>query len=127
MKTTRSPHGKISEHFQGLGAASLDSVIQRAREIAMINGRPPNHYLDDDFLQAKRELIGASDGAAAPETENPALANLTHWDENPEAAGHSAPKAEPADEQEASVELVEEGLDEAEHDQMVEGAKKNTR
>src|SRR5581483_53393 len=98
MKTTRAPHGKISEHFQGLGAASLEMVIQRAREIAITNGRPPNHYSDDDFLQAKRELTGAAGETEAPETDNPNVANLTRWDENPEQAGHPAHKSALADE-----------------------------
>lgn len=118
MKSSRSPHGKISDHFEGLGAASLDQVIQRAREIAIINSRPPNHYTDDDFLQAKRELMGAPE-----ESEDPTVSHLTKWDENPEASGHPAPKTELPDEQMSSVELVEDGVNEAEHEQMVEGAK----
>jgi len=119
MKTTRVPHGKISDHFQGLGAASRDTVLRRAREIALTNGHPPNHFTEDDFLQAKRELMGATgDG----ESDGP-LTNLTRWDEAPGSHGHPVEKTEPADEQTCEAELVEEGLNEAEHEQMVEGAK----
>jgi hypothetical protein len=119
MKATHAPHGKICCHFEGLGAASRDTVRQRAREIALINGRPPNHFTEDDFLEAKRELMGAT-GDGEP---GDALERLTRWDEAPETHGHPVEKSEPADEQAFDAELVEEGLNEAEHDQMVEGAK----
>jgi len=119
MKTTRPPHGRISDHFQGLGAANDESVVQRAREIAITNGRLPNQFTRDDYVQAKRELIGASPQEQGElDTEE-----LTRWDEAPGSSGHSVTKTEPVDEQEIEEELVEEGLNEAEHEQMVEGAK----
>jgi hypothetical protein len=122
MKMSRQTHGKISDHFKGMGTVTSATVEQRAREIALINGRPPNHYNQDDFMEAKRELTGAtadSDG----EAEGHMVAGLVTWDEAPDATGHSVEKELPEDEQSWAAQLVEEGIEEAEHEQMVEGAR----
>jgi hypothetical protein len=122
MKMIRQSHGKISDHFEGLGTVTRDSVVERAREIALINGRGPNHYTQEDFSEAKRELTGAilpSDN----EDEEDTIAGLVTWDEAPDAAGHPVKKEEPEDEQSCAAQFAEEGMEEAEHEQMVEGAK----
>ena len=36
-------------------------VLARARELAIINGHSPDHVLESEFEQAKRELTGGSD------------------------------------------------------------------
>ena len=122
MKKSRPGHGKISDHFKGMGTVTSDMVTERAREIALINGRPPNHYNQDDFMEAKRELTGATPEADG-EGEEDALAGLVTWDEAPGAAGQPVEKEKPEDEQTCAAQLAEEGLDEAEHEQMVEGAR----
>ncbi len=122
MKKSHPGHGKISDHFKGMGTVTRDMVAERAREIALINGRPPNHYNQDDFMEAKRELTGATpeaDGEAGEDT----VAGLVTWDEAPDATGHAVKKAEPEDERSSAEQLIEEGLEEAEHEQMVEGAR----
>ncbi len=120
MKQTTREQGIIAEHFFGVGTVTRDMVVQRAREIALINGHPPQHYTRDDFVEARRELTG-SGGSESEEEEF--LSALTLWDEEPGSSGHPAEKIEAADEQTMSELLVEEGISEAEHDQMVEGAK----
>jgi hypothetical protein len=121
MKMTRQNHGKISDHFKGLGTVTRDTVVERAREIALINGRRPNHYNQEDFMEAKRELTGAIPDASEAEEET--VAGLVTWDEPPDATGHPVEKEKPEDEQSWVEQLVEEGLEEAEHEQMVEGAR----
>ena len=121
MKRTHQSHGKISDHFKGIGTVTRDSVVERAREIALINGRGPNHYNQDDFAEAKRGLTG--DTADANEPEEETVAGLVTWDEPPGATGHPVKKEEPQDEQTCDAELAEEGMGEAEHEQMVEGAR----
>jgi hypothetical protein len=49
---------------------------------------------------------------------------MTRWDEEPGTSGHQVPNVEPVDEQTLSEHLVEEGLNEAEHDQMLQGTRK---
>ena len=122
MKKIFQPHGRISGHFKGMGAATTDMVIERAREIAIINGRPPNHYSQDDLQQAKRELTGAGNGAEEQAEEEP-IFGLTQWDEEPGTSGHAVGATASIDEQTVAEMLVEEGINEAEHEQMVQGAR----
>jgi hypothetical protein len=122
MKMMRRKHGKISDHFKGMGTVTSDTVVERAREIALINGRGPNHYSQDDFSEAKRELTGATPDVNSDGDED-TVAGLVTWDEAPDAAGHPVEKEEPEDEQTCAAQLAEEGTEEAGHEQMVEGAK----
>jgi hypothetical protein len=112
-------HGIISEHFCGVGTVTSERVTQRAREIALINGRPPNHFTQEDFNEAKRELTGEPVDAS----DEGAVANVTAWDESPSDSGHTVEKEIADDEQSVAEQLVEQGVNEAEHDQMVEGAR----
>ena len=86
MKNGNQPIGKISEHFEGMGTFTRDMVSQRARELAIINGRPPNRYSTEAFLQAKRELTG-EDGNDYELSEEEPIAGLTTWDEEPGTSG----------------------------------------
>ncbi len=97
-------------------------VVQRARENAIINGRLPNRYTQDDFLEAKRELLGVN-GLGQDQAEEEPIAGLTSWDEEPGTSGHAMERMIASDEQTLAQQLVEEGVSEAEHEQMVEGAR----
>jgi hypothetical protein len=122
MKTTDHAYGKISDHFRGVGTVTRKMVIERAKELAIINGHESGHYTKEDFLEAKRELTGAVP-SLTEEGEDEPLASLTTWDEDPGTSGHQVEKNELIDEQAVDELLVEEGVSEAEHEQMVEGAK----
>ena len=122
MKTTHQSHGKISDHFKGMGTVTSDTVLERAREIALINGRGPNHYNQEDFMAAKRELTGETPGNDGEANED-MVAGLVTWDEPVNAAGHPVEREEMEDEKSSAEQLVEEGMSEAEHEQMVEGAR----
>jgi hypothetical protein len=117
MKREATP-GRISDHFKGLGTVTREMVTKRAQEIAVINGH--EHFTDLDWDQAKREMIGAENFNDADEE---AVATLTRWDEEPGTRGHHVPNVQPFDEQTLAEHLVEEGVNEAEHDQMVEGSR----
>ncbi|HUD48521.1 MAG TPA: hypothetical protein VMR33_16935 [Candidatus Baltobacteraceae bacterium] len=119
MKTSVS-RGIISDHFRGVGTVTRDMVRKRAREIAIINGRPPNHCTRQDLLEAQRELTGALPGL---DDEEDTLINSGAWGEEPASAGHTMDRETPPDEQTIEEELVEQGVNEAEHDQMLEAAK----
>jgi hypothetical protein len=113
-------HGIIAEHFTGVGTVTRDMVVERAREIAIINSRGPNHYNQDDFNQAKLELTGTT---AEEEADGNLAEKLTAWDEPLTEAGHPVGREELSDDQTIAEQLVEQGLNAAEHEQMVEGAK----
>jgi hypothetical protein len=112
--------GIISDHFRAVGTVTREMVRQRARELAIINGRPPNHCTRQDLQDAQRELTGAIPGM---DDEEDTLITTASWGEEPVSAGHWAGREEVPDEQTIGEILIEQGINEAEHDQMVEAAK----
>jgi hypothetical protein len=120
MNDNSHPAGKISIHGNGVGAPSPDAVEKRAREIALIAERAPDEFTDADWDQARRELLGTQAPSAPEETENNAEV-VEEWNVVASSAGQRAPRVE--DEENVGEQLVEEGVQEAEHDQMVEARK----
>jgi hypothetical protein len=112
--------GIIADHFRGVGTVTPDMVRRRAREIALINARSPNHCTRQDLLEAQRELTGT---IPALDNEEDTIINNSAWGEEPASTGHPVDKEEVPDEQTVGEELSEQGTNEAEHDQMVEAAK----
>ncbi|MCE0482815.1 MAG: hypothetical protein LV479_01090 [Methylacidiphilales bacterium] len=111
----------------GVGTVTDKMVRERAVELAVIDGRTAQEVSTSDREQAKRELTGGSD-----QDPNEALLESTpeseRWDPLPGSTGHVAPVTSIDDEDDegrsVSERLVEEGVLEAEHDQMVQAAKK---
>lgn len=114
----------------GVGTVTREMVLKRAIELAEIDGRTAQEVSLSDFAQAKRELTGGSDMDPneamledAPESER--------WDPLPGSTGHAVPATSINDEDDEgrgfSERLVAEGMLEAEHDQMVQAAKKQQR
>ena len=104
-------------HGDGFGAPSPDAVERRAREIALIAERDPDEFSDADWDQARRELLGALPSNAPEETDDNAEV-VEEWNVVASSAGHRAPRVE--DEENVGEHLVEDGVQEAAHDQMVE-------
>ena len=111
----------------GVGTVTDKMVRERAVELAVIDGRNAQEVSTSDWEQAKRELTGGSDQdpneallESAPESER--------WDPLPGSTGRVVPvtsiDGEDDEGRSVSERLVEEGDLEAEHDQMVEAAKK---
>jgi len=126
MKTNPQKQGALTERATAIGPATRKMVLTRAREIAVINGRSSHEMLESDWAQAKRELTGQPELdpktvrlEAAPESER--------WDPVPGSTGHKVPAAASEDEDDegrsANERLVEAGIAEAEHDQMVQASK----
>ena len=125
MKATQSIKGRISGHFDGIGAATPEMVDQRAREIALINGRSAENFTEADLEEAQRELTG--DFAVNEQREEePGLTSAALSDVNPGSSGHKIAPKLPSDEQRVAEQLVQEGVDEAEHHQMLAGSTRNT-
>ena len=116
---SQSGLGKISLHGDGMGAATPELVEKRAREIALIDERDPEEFSDADWDQAQRELTGAQT-VASPEDVDETVDHVSSWDEIPGEAGERAPRAGLEDEMNIGEQLVTGGLEEAEHDRMVE-------
>ena len=122
--------GQITENGAGIGTVTRGMVKERAVELALIGGHTASEVSKSDWEQAKRELTGGSDTdlndsvlESAPESER--------WDPVHGSMGHKAPESSSDDENEdgrsGSARLVEEGVAEAEHDQMLQAAKEEEK
>lgn len=123
-KRSLTSDGKIIDHARGLGTVTGDMVSQRAREIAEINRRPGNKPTPDDWAEAKRELTTAGGRDENPVDELPVE---KRWDPVPGGPARQAENIVADDEQTVAETLVDEGLEEAEHEQMVEGTRESVR
>jgi hypothetical protein len=115
-RSTHMMHRKIEIHGQGVGSVTREMVEQRARELAKMDGR--RHANDTDLDRAYGEMIGASQRTTPPET-SPELEGVTDWDEAPLVTGERTAKWIPENEERLAEELIEEGMDEAEHDRRL--------
>jgi hypothetical protein len=127
MKINPPKEAALIINSTGVGTVTDKMVRKRAVELAVIDGRAEQEVSKSDWEQAKRELTGGSDQdpneallESAPESER--------WDPLPGASGQVvfATSIDDEDDEGRSVSerLVEEGVLEAEHDQMVQAAKK---
>jgi hypothetical protein len=125
MKATQTVKGRISGRFNGLGTVTPSMVEQRAREIALINGRPAEDFSENDLEQAQAELTGAS-ALEEQREEEPGARAATLRDVIPGTSGHKVAPKLPSDEQRMAEQLVQEGVDEAEHHSMLAGSTRDT-
>jgi hypothetical protein len=118
MKTTNNSSGKIARGLQGMGTVTAEMVDERARELAVINGRELNQA---DIREAKRELLGLEDNLSEEsEVENEREAGFL---KNASNGGKRVTPVGPSDPEIQDQYLVQEGVDEAEHDTMLKGAR----
>lgn len=107
--------------MEGLGLPTPEMVEERARELARCDGRAePN---ENDRSAARLELQGPVE-PQLPEAP-PEVESITEWDESPESAGNQAPNVLPEDEAVVGAVLVEEGVEEADHELRVSAAEEN--
>ncbi len=126
-ENSKSGLGKISLHGNGMGAATPEMIEKRAREIALINERRPDEFTDGDWDQAREELLGLQEIAAADDT-NEIADSMSERDESPEEHGHRVPRQGLEDDAESlGAHLVADGLEEAVHDRMVEAAREDQK
>ena len=127
MKINPPKEATLIINSTGVGTLTGKMVWERAAELAVIDGRTAEEVSTSDWEQAKRELTGGSDLdpneallESAPESER--------WDPLPGSTGRVVPVTPIGDEDDegrsVSERLVEEGVLEAEHDRMVQSAKK---
>jgi hypothetical protein len=107
------PRGRIEVEGKGVGAISDHLLMRRARDLAQEDGR--SHPTDADFKKAREELSSVSEDPA-PEVPT-GDEDLTSWNESPDATGHAVDTRPPDEDVDVGLELVEEGVDEADQDQ----------
>jgi hypothetical protein len=101
--------GKFIQHARPLGTVTEGMVIKRAKEISVIKGRNGNDYTQDDFEEARRELVGFPDTAPV-DAEN----------DGPDTGGRLAEAGD-----RGAEDLVKQGVEEATHDQMLAGSQES--
>ena len=108
------------ENAAGIGTVTPAMVEARARELAAINGHP-SEPSEADYQQAKRELTGESE-MDLQEERSESIAESEGWDPVPGSTGRQAADSlgedEDAERRSESAQMFEEGVNEAEHDQM---------
>jgi hypothetical protein len=118
--------GILTENAVGIGTVTPEMVEARARELAVIAGRVPPQPAEVDYEQAKRELTGGPE-MDVEEAALEAIPESERWDPVPGSTGHHTPDSLGEDEdsegRSESAQLVEEGIKEAEHDQMLQAAR----
>ncbi len=114
--------GIIEENSEGVGEISGEMVWDRAKELALIDGRPMTNV---NYGQALRELTGGND-IDAKQALLESIPEADRWDPVLGSTGHQAPESPSEDEDEdgesESAQLFAEGVSEAEHDQMLQAA-----
>jgi hypothetical protein len=121
MKKNPLNKGIIMENADGIGTVTPAMVEARARELAVINGHGSSGPTEADYQQAKRELTGEEE--IDPQEENVgSLPESEDWDPVPGSTGRQAAESlgedEDAEGRSEAAQMYEEGIDEAEHDQM---------
>jgi hypothetical protein len=113
--------GIIMENADGIGTVTPAMVEARARELAAINGRDSSKPTKADYQQAKRELTGEEE-IDLQEENLESVPESEGWDPVPGSTGRQAAESlgedEDAEGRSESAQMYEEGINEAEHDQM---------
>jgi len=113
------------ENAAGIGPVTSEMVEARARELAAINGRPSSEPTEADYQQANRELTGEAEMDPQEETSE-SVPESEGWDPVPGSTGRQAADSlgedEDAEGRSESAQMFEEGISEAEHDQMLRAA-----
>jgi hypothetical protein len=127
METNPTYHGIISRKLSGVGAVTRAMINERTRELAFLSGRLPMQVTQADYEQAKRELSGGPDLDPLEEALE-SIPESERWNPVPGSTGTMVPEP-PSDEEDGegrneSAQLVEEGIHEAEHDQMLQAEQK---
>jgi hypothetical protein len=120
MKKNPLNKGIIMENADGIGTVTPAMVEVRARELAAINGR--SQPSEADYQQAKRELTGEEETDPQDESRGETVPESDGWEPVPGSTGRQAADSlgedEDAEGRSESAQMFEEGVSEAEHDQM---------
>jgi hypothetical protein len=124
MKKNPLNKGIIMENADGIGTVTPAMVEARARELALINGHG-SKPTKADYQQAKRELTGEEE-IDLQEENLESVPESEDWDPVPGSTGRQAADSpgedEDAEGRSEAAQMYEEGISEADHDQMLRAA-----
>ena len=122
-----SPQRKILLHGQGTGDLTDDVVEARARENAVIRGRSADRVGEEDRAEAWAELQGETLPDSTDSDGESAGAISRDPSEPVSVPGRHVPNFEAEDESSAIERLTSEGVEEAQHDQMLAARQREHR
>ncbi len=118
MNVENTHHGKILAHGHGVGGFTSRELERRAEEVALIEGKLGAESPESRRI-AREELSGTSLHGVS-EDEDTATVSLNRDPGDPIAVrGHQVPLMSDDDEQETVERLALEGVEEAQHEQML--------
>ena len=117
MENGQTPLRRMEIGGEGAGEMSRDTLEKRASELAKMDGR--DTWNKRDLETAAREISGSWSPETEPEVVEPVLGELVAWDEVPSSDGHAVPRTPLENGENLSEILVNEGLEEAEHDRRL--------
>lgn len=123
----RTGQNKLILHGRGIGDLNDEDIEKRAREIALIRGRSTDRISEEDRAQALAEL----QGEMLPETtdsDGESRGALTRDPSEPVSiTGRHTTNVEGDDENGVAERLASEGVEEAQHDQMLASRQREHR
>ncbi|HYC70087.1 MAG TPA: hypothetical protein VEB66_02710 [Opitutaceae bacterium] len=121
------PRGRIILHGDGVGDLTLDDIERRAQEIALIHGRPPERVTEDDRERAWEELQNRQLRAAS-DNDGESRGAITRDPSEPASIpGRQIANQEGESDPAAIERLAYEGVEEAQHDQMLAAREREHR
>jgi hypothetical protein len=119
--------GRLFVHGKGSGSVGRGDIERRARELAAIDGRSGAEITDDDLARARAELLGLNLPDTTVEDQPVATGISRDPSEPPSVSGHESPLHEGPDEEKAVERLTLEGVEEAQHEQMLAARRRERR
>jgi hypothetical protein len=122
--------GILTSNSAGVGPVSVGMIHARARELAQMEGRAAPEVTHADYERARRELSGGSD-TDPKDALIESMPESMRWNPVPGSAGREVPGAENEDEDDEgrseTEQIVDEGVEEAERDQMLKATQEAQR
>ncbi len=127
MSSSDPPHGRILIHGRGSGSAGASDIERRARELVDIDGRTGAEITDFDLARAEAELSGIALPLTTVEDDETDEASTRDPNEPISVNGHEIPLRKGLDEEKAVERLALEGVEEAQHEQMLAARRRERR
>jgi hypothetical protein len=115
--SSHAPTGKILIHDQGVGPTDESDIERRAHELALIDGR--SAATEEDWERAEKELAGDGLPPIGDEGESTMDSLSRDPSDPPVHRGRQVPDYDGSEEEKTTERLVAEGVEEAQHDQML--------
>ncbi|HEY8932527.1 MAG TPA: hypothetical protein VIM44_04355 [Rariglobus sp.] len=119
--------GRILRHGHRADQITEDAIDQRARELAQIAGRSPDTITDEDRQRAHTELSGETLPETTLTDADGTTALTRDPSEPPSDTGLHVQQQNEPETQQIAERLVLEGVEEAQHDQMLAAARERRR